>query len=174
MANIDAPRGFWPLRHLCGGEIRTNTYTVTTSAAIYKGDLLKAVAGGTVEIGAADIGIAAVGIAAEYVPAATSATAGTQIQVYDDPYIVFGVQCDTGTAAAATDIFYCADHVATTGNAATGLSANELDSSELAAGATLQFRVIGLVDMPDNAWGEHAKVEVIFNEHIYNKAGATL
>lgn len=171
MANIDAPRGFWPIRHLAGGKIRTNSYTATTSATIYKGDLLKVVANGTVEIGAADIGIAAIGIAAEYI---ASASAGQLVQVYDDPYIVFGVQCDSGTAAAATDIFYCTDHVATTGSSSTGQSANELDSSELAAGAALQFRVIGLVDEPGNSWGEHAKVEVIFNEHLFNAAGATL
>jgi hypothetical protein len=171
MANTDAPCGFWPIRHLAGGEIRTNSYTATTSATIYKGDLLKVVANGTVEIGAADIGIAAIGIAAEHI---ASASAGQLVQVYDDPYIVFGVQCDSGTAAAATDVFYCTDHVATTGNTSTGISKNELDSSELAAGAALQLRVIGLVDMPDNAWGEHAKVEVIFNEHLFNKAGATL
>lgn len=171
MANIDAPQGFWPIRHLSGGEIRTNSYIATAAATIYKGDVLKVVADGTVEPAAADDGVIVVGVSAEYI---ASAATGQKVQVYDDPYIVFGVQCDSGTAAAATDIFYCTDHVATTGNTLTGVSKQEIDSSELAAGAAVQVRVIGLVSMLDNAWGEHAKVEVIFNEHLFNKAGATL
>ncbi len=38
MANIDAPIGFWPVRHLTGGQIRANKYIVTTGATIYQGD----------------------------------------------------------------------------------------------------------------------------------------
>lgn len=166
MANTDNPRGLWPIRHLCGGKIRTNSYTLTTSTAVYQGDVLKVVAGGTVEPAAADDGIIVVGVSAEYV-AAADAAAGTEIQVYDDPYIVFGIQCDSGTAAAATDVFHAADHVAGSGSSTTGMSGHELDSSELASGSQDQLQVIGLVNRPDNAWGEHAKVEVIFKQHLY-------
>jgi hypothetical protein len=169
MSNIDNPRGLWPLRHLTGGEIRTNSYILTTSTAVYNGDLVKVVAGGTVEPGAATSGAIIIGVSAEYV-AAANATAGTKIQVYDDPNIVFGIQADTGTAVAATDIFASADHVATAGSATTGRSAMELDSSDLATTAQAQLKVLGLVDTPDNAWGEHADLEVVLNEHYFKSS----
>lgn len=168
MANVDNPRGFWPIRHLSGGEIRTNEYIVTTSAAIYKGDVLKVVAGGTVEVAAATDGAIVVGIAAEWVTAAVSATAGTKIKVYDDPWIVFGVQTTTGVTSAATDVFATADpHTYAAGSTTTGISI-----SELAAVGQAQFKVLRLVDAPGNAWGEHSDVEVIFNEHLYKAAVA--
>jgi hypothetical protein len=168
MANLDQPKGFWPIRHLLGGEIRTNSYIVTTSAAIYKGDVLKAVAGGTVEVEAADDGAIAMGVAAEYIPAATSATAGTTIQVYDDPWIVFGVQSVTGATPAATEVFATADPT----TYAAGSSTTGLSIMELAAAGQAQFKILGLVDEPNNAWGEHADLEVIFNEHLYKGAVA--
>jgi len=169
MANNDRLRGFWPIRHLTGGEIRVNEYTCTTSTTIYKGDLVKVVAGGTVEIGAADIGVAAIGIAAATV---SSASAGATIPVYDDPNIVFGVQCDSGTAPTAADIGATANHVATTGDTTTLISKNELDASDIGTGA--QMKIIGLVDQIDNTWAEHCDVEVIFNEHHYKGANASI
>jgi hypothetical protein len=177
MANVDNPRGFWPIRHISGGEIRTNTYFVTTSAAIYKGDLLVAVNTGCVSASSANDGWKVVGVAAEWITAAKSATAYTEIQVYDDPNIVFGVQADSGTSPAVTDIFATANHVATTGNTTTGQSAHELDASDIGTG--LQMRILGKVSDPNNAWGEHVDLEVIFNEHFYKavadgSAAATL
>lgn len=169
MANVDRPRGFWPIRHLTGGDIRMSEYTLTTGATVYKGQLLKIVAGGTVELGAADIGTAAIGVAAEYVNDSGSAGSKT-VKVYDDPNIVFGVQSDTGTATTAADIGATANHVAGAGSATTLQSTNELDSSDIGTGA--QLKIIGLVDRIDNAWGEHSDLEVIFNEHHYKAAVA--
>jgi hypothetical protein len=77
--------------------------------------------------------------------------------------IVFGIQCDDGTAVAATDVFATANHVATTGDTTTKLSKHELDSSDLGTGQ--QMRVIGLVNTPGNAWGEFCDVEVLIVEH---------
>lgn len=171
MANVDSPRGFWPLRHLSGGEIRTTKYILTTGATAYQGDLLKGVAGGTVEPSAANDGIIVVGVAAEYVDDSASA-GGKTILVYDDPNIVFGVQADSGTTVAATEVFATANHVAGSGSATTYQSGHELDSSDLGTG--LQLRVIGKIDTPDNAWGEHVNLEVIINEHILRDVTTTL
>jgi hypothetical protein len=167
MANRDQLRGLWPLRHLTGGEIRTNEYTVTTGEIIYKGDLVKIVAGGTVEIGAAAIGTAAIGVASEYVDDSLSA-GGVLIRVWDDPNIVFGLQCVTGQTPAATDVGATGDHIDTTGDTVTKLSKNEFNTP----GTNAQLKIIGLVRTPDNAWGEHADLEVIFNEHHYKAAVA--
>src|SRR3990172_434158 len=138
MANKDQLRGMIPLRHLTGGEIRTSEYLVTTGAIVYKGDILKVVAAGTVEAAAADDGIICVGVAAEYVSDSTS-VGGKTVLVYDDPYIVFLIQADTGTAIAATAVFATANHVATTGDTTTFISKHEFDSSDLGTGAQLKI-----------------------------------
>jgi hypothetical protein len=165
MANTDNPRGFWPVRHLCGGEIRTNSYTLTTGATVYKGDVVKAVAAGTIEAAAADIGEAAIGIAAEYKADAASA-GGISVQVYDDPWIVFGVQMDdAGTVSTSADVFNTANHLAGSGSSTTKLSGHELDMSDINTGA--QFKLLGLVSDPNNSWGANCDVEVIFNEHLF-------
>ena len=171
MANADRPRGMWPIRHLLGGEIRTSKYILTTGATVFVGDLLKAVTGGTVEAAAADDGVIVVGVSAEYIAAGA---ADTKVQVWDDPYIVFGIQADSGTAIAATDVFRAADHVAGSGSATTGFSGHELDASALAGGGGDQLKVIGKMDAPDNAWGEHVNLEVIFSEHMYTANVADL
>lgn len=179
MANVDAAKGFTPIRHLSGGALCSVAYTLTTGATVYKGEVLKMVTGGTVESATADDGVIVVGVAADYVDDSGSA-GGKQVQVYDDPSIVFGVQTDSGTAAAATDVGNTANHVAGAGTTVgsdhrkTGTSADELDSSELAGGDGLQCKLIGLVDAPENAWGEHAYVEVIFNEHLYKSSAGTI
>lgn len=168
MANVDNAIGFEPIDHLCGGEIRAHEYTMTASTTVYKGDLLKIVAAGTVEPGAADIGTAAIGVAAEY---KVSAATGTyKILVYDDPYIIFRVQADSGTAVAATAVGATANHVAGSGSATTKMSGHELDSSDIGTGA--QLKILGKVETSDNTWAEHVDLRVIFNEHHYKAAVA--
>lgn len=168
MANVDNARGFWPVRHLSGGEIRTNNYPMTASTTIYKGDLLKVVDGGTVEPAAADAGIIVIGVAAEY--KVSAATGTTEVAVYDDPNIIFGVQADTGTAVAATERFETANHVAGSGSATTKLSGHELDSSDIATGS--QLKIIGIINEPLNSWAEHVDLEVLINEHLFRGAVA--
>ncbi len=168
MANTDAPMGFWPIRHLCGGEIRLSEHICTTSAAIFKGDPLKVVAGGTVEVAAADDGLIVIGVAAEYV---ASAAAGDTVKVWDDPNIVFGVQADSGTSPAATDVYNTANFITyAAGSTTTGLSIMELDASDIGTGA--QLKILGKIPDPDNVWGEHVNLEVVFNEHFLKAAVA--
>ena len=158
MANVDNPKGFWPTRHLKGGEIRTNRYVLTASQTVYPGDVLKAVTAGSVEIATAGIGSTAIGIAAEYKVA--PATGTTYIQVWDDPDIVFKVQSQTGDTPAITEMFTSGDHLATTGD-----STIKMSRQELKIDGNAQFFIIGLVPDENNAWGEHADLEVIFAEH---------
>jgi hypothetical protein len=169
MANVDNPRGFWPIRHLTGGVIRTEEFILTTGATVYPGDVLKAVDAGTVEAAAADAGVIVIGVAAEYVSDSGSA-GGKKVKVYADPYIAFGVQADSGTSPALTAVFSTANHVATTGNTTTKTSLQELDASDIETGG--QFEVLGIVEAPDNAWGEHVDLVVRFAEHKWNAAVA--
>jgi hypothetical protein len=168
MANSDKPNGFKPIRHLTGGEIRTVDMILTASATVYPGDVLKVVTAGSVEVAATNAGIICPGVAAEYKVAGASGT--TYVKVYTDPEIVYEVQTDTGTATTVGDVHKTANHVATTGSTTTKLSLQELDSSDIDTGAN--FKILGLVRRAGNAWGEHSKVEVIFNEHLYKAAVA--
>lgn len=169
--NTDAPRGFYPLS--ADAEINKFSpnlgYLMTASETVYQGDVVKTVADGTVEVGEAGIGTAAIGIAAETKTAAASGD--YRLKVYDDPTTNFGVQSDSGTALTQAAVGNTADHVAGAGNALTKLSGHELDADDVGSGA--QFKILALIDSPDNVWGEeHSEVRVRFNEHHYSAAVA--
>lgn len=169
MANVDQPRGFWPVAHLLGGQIQMREYTVTTGQTIYQGDPVMLVAAGTAQVIAATDDVKCTGIAAEYVSDSASA-GGKKIKVYDDPFIVFGVQSTTGQTPALTEVGASADMI----TYAAGSSTTKLSIMELAAASaqTAMFLVIGKVEEPNNAWGEHVDLLVIFNEHRYKGSGA--
>lgn len=170
MANKDNPKGLWPYAHLSGGEIRTMEFVVTTGVTIFKGDVLKIVAGGTVEPAAADIGATAIGVAAGHVDDSASA-GGKKVLVYADPNIIFGAQMDdAGTASTAADVGATANHLVTAGSSVTKMSGHELDMSDIGTGA--QLKIIGLIPEPGNDWGANCDVAVIFNEHFFKAAVA--
>lgn len=171
MANQDAPKGFRPVRHRSGGEIRTREYIVTTGQTIFRYDLIKLVAAGTVEEADANDGIAVIGVAAQYIDDSASA-GGVKILVYDDPDIIFRVQCDSGTVPTAADVGATANHEATNGSAVTKNSAHELDASDIGTG--LQMRIIGIYPEIDNTWLEHVDVEVVLLEHALNDVTTTI
>ena len=178
MANTDAPRGLWPVRHLSGGTIRVNTYPIATGYAtnIFTGDVVKLVAGGGIEVAAA--GNRFLGVFAgvnytdangkkvfkKYWPASTTAT-DIEAHVWDDPNIIFGVQSAGSTVAA--DVGNLGDHVAGTGSTTTGMSAHELNGSTGTGAAG--FRVLGKVNEPDNAYGTNVNLEVQPYQHELNE-----
>jgi hypothetical protein len=165
MANTDFPKGFWPTRHLAGGVITAREYVVTTGATVYKGEVLKVVAAGTVESSTANDGVIVIGVAAEYVNDSGSA-GGKKVMVYDDPNIVFAAQMTTGQTPTAADVFSSANHVAGAGSTTTYLSADEVGAS--AGGG--QLIILGKVEVEGNAWGAHVDLEVIFAEHMFRAA----
>jgi hypothetical protein len=174
MANKDGPRGFYPIspKAVINKFSPQKGYKMTASATVYEGDVVKIVDGGTVEAAAADIGTTAIGIAAEYKVAAASGD--YYLKVYDCPDTVFAVQTDSGTATTAADVGETANHVAGSGSDTTKMSGHELDSSQMAASGGAQFKCLGLVDSPDNVFGEHSEWMVKFNEHFYSAAVAAV
>lgn len=172
MANIDAPRGFWPLRNIGGGQdFRSKKYPVAASQTIYPGDLVDITSASSVTVAATDAGVSVIGVAATYVASAASSTSQT-IMVFDDPSIVFGVQTVTGTSYTAAMVGATCDHTAGAGVSTTKISGHELNIAALnTSGAAMQFIILGLIDAPGNAVGAHADVEVIFNQHFYKGAG---
>lgn len=165
MANDDRPRGFVPVGHMSGGEIRCRSYKVADGTSIYKGDVLCFGDAGEVTIAAAG-GHQMVGVAAETVLTPTS----EDILVWDDPNIIYEVQgYSSVTFTEGEGIGLFADHVANAGDTTYNISRQELNSptvQEPGVTAAATFKIIGKVDRPGNAWGEHVKLLVKFYEHF--------
>lgn len=88
-------------------------------------------------------------------------------QVYDDPNDVFEAQMSN--AFAATGIGSLADLVIGTANVNVKTSADAIDSTTVDASGTV-FRIEDIVNRPDNAVGQYAKVLVSISKHY--RAGA--
>lgn len=93
------------------------------------------------------------------------------VLVCDDPNVLFEVQeVSGGTALTAAEVGLNANLVAGTNNGY--ISAWELNNATEATTSTLDVQLMGLVQRPGNAFGEHAKWLVRINNHSYN-AGIT-
>ena len=67
---------------------------------------------------------------------------------------IYRIQADDVSATlAAADIGLNADLVVGSGDTTTGMSAMELDTDSKATTATLQLKIVGFVDRPDNESG---------------------
>jgi hypothetical protein len=189
MANSDAPSGLRPLRYLSGSPYNgaTNRYFVpaTDATAIYIGGLVK-LAGSSDANGVATVtgdvssGNPIVGVVVSVEPETSHSTiyrvasTARYVNVADDPNLVFEVQEDsTGGNIAVTSVgATCTLAGFTTGSTVTGLSAIELDSSEVSATSDTDddVRIVGLVQRVDNAIGTNAKWLVRLNVHQYVNA----
>lgn len=176
MANQDAAFGLRPYRHLSGGVIRSEAYSIASgfSTSIFAGDpVLSSGTGRNIQIGLAGGNLLGVFNGVQYVdtngdqiyrrfwPANTVATE-VIAYVYSDALITFIGQAATGQQIDEADVNLLADLSSGTGDTRTGQSAWEVgghDSTEA------QVKILGLQDIPGNAFGEHAVVEIQINEH---------
>lgn len=186
--NADKPRGFVPVKYLNGspwnGKARVYYCRSDYATALFIGDTVKS--GGnadtlgkyaTVEQAGAGGNVRGVVIAFGSQPSAMfdaddlnrkykAASTAMYCLVVDDPNVIFEVQEDNDSATlAATDVGGNADAVLTAGDTNSGISKFELDSSGVSGTAVAQCRILGLADREDNAMGDYAKWEIIFNEH---------
>ena len=105
-----------------------------------------------------------------FYPGSVNITTGTiQADVLDDPNQLFIIQSDEDIEQA--DFGKNADVVVGSGSTTTGLSAMELDSSDIGTGAAKNLKLIGIYDTPGNALGNFCQVVVKINEHLYGSAG---
>ena len=172
MANLDQPRGFIPVGHLTGGEIRPRAYLLDNeSSAIGQGDMLKInpVGRGQVTLGAAGDMYNAIGIAAE-TKNSTEVADDDYILVWDDPRIIYEVQGYTGVTFDAGMVGETANHVATSYDSTYRVSRQELNGN---GGGNEQFYILGKVDRPGNEWGEHVKLLVTWNNHRFLTAATS-
>ena len=176
MANNDTPSGFRPIGKLGGnpnnGSASEYSLVGTEASGIWQGDPVMQQASNT---GYVDIAPAGedeiIGVAwgikyddpttnkptfKNYKPASNLAV-GTgaanyralTIFVYDDPYQVYDVQGDAGSAV--TDVFKNCDMITSAaGSTTNGCSIMELDSANVATG-TASFKIVGISNDPQNS-----------------------
>lgn len=200
MANTDNAHGLIPIKHRLGAPLNAvvNPYYVPASygTAMFIGDpVVKTgtsntateavgsedyLAGMLPEVNVATAGGVISGVCVGkrndvsdletiHNPASTEAI----VMVCDDPNVVFRIKEDSvGGALAATSVGLNADLILTVaGDAITGISGCELDSSTAATTAALNLKILRLSDVHDaganarNAIGADAKWDVIINEH---------
>lgn len=192
MANLDAPNGFSPVRHLTGGTVRyTGGYTIDSAEAssIFLGDavILHATPdgggfGNNIDVAAAGGTILGIFAGCQYTAAngdvvwakqwvggtATLGGAPAEAFVYTDTNIVYSVQVDG--SIADTDITQFADLVAGAGNASTGVSGFELSATT--ATTIAQFQILGIASAPDGIYpadiaSANPRVEVQVAESLF-------
>ena len=101
----------------------------------------------------------------------TNVTSGSiRAFVYDDPYMKFEIQGDTGTNSDVTDRHEVADYVNMGSTVGNGISAAELDMSDLAA-TDGSLKIVGFSTDPENneLGSAHMNYIVIWNEHTFKK-----
>jgi hypothetical protein len=189
MANLDAPRGFTPVKYRSGkpySGIARRYYKSATAGIIGVGDpVIRATNSsdpdGGPEIVRATTGAAITGVVVAIEPKESDleqvgylASADTgYVLVADDPDLLFEVQeVSGGTALAVVNIGEHIDSVAAIDADTTiGRSKYEIDNAALATDNT--WRLEALVNRPNNAVGEHAKWLVSANLHTEVNASAT-
>lgn len=168
MANRDSPAGFQPVSYLNGADWngQAHRYYIPASDlnAYYVGDLVKSADGASdgrvqneVSIGIPMVTKCVAGDTARgaiigfgtdvvdlqsYLPA--SRTRGAFVYVADDPQLIFAVQGDNATSLANTCIGQFADFIVAAPGFGGAGSASVLDTSTIAANATLPLRILGL------------------------------
>jgi hypothetical protein len=177
MANVNAPNGFRPLRHLKGGTIRANEYPLLSGTAsnIFAGDAVKLLNTGVIDVAAAtDTNLIGVVQGFQWTDTdgtprfekrfptgqATLGAADVKALVFDDPDIVFEAQAST---YSQTHNGNNADITATAGSSVTGISKHSIDMGSPGAG-TAQIRILGLAEGSEA--GAYARVECLIWEHL--------
>jgi len=194
MANKDAAFGLRPA-HMMGGAPYSggqSRYRIANnqSGAIFQGDLVKQLTGGTVSRAAAGSTVPVVGVfnGCQYTDPTTSeqvfsnfypgSVAADDIIAFivDDPDVVFEVQADDTFPVA--DLFGNFDIVdqSTTGDTRSGRSNMELDVTTGATTTTLPLKALDISQDPDNddVASANTNVMVVIQNHIAGVKSAGL
>jgi hypothetical protein len=193
MANADKPAGLSPVEYLNGSPYTGggHVYCIpsTDGNAFAIGDPV-VLAGSADANGVATITLATAGTGSSVLGALVSGAGGlsygsaygvpadtplvipaTKTRAYyvliaDDPNVVFEIQESAGgTSFTAAEVGLNANLVAGTNNGY--VSTWKVNNSGETTTATLQLKLLGLVQRADNAFGESAKWRVLINNHCY-------
>lgn len=184
MANRDNPIGFRPAQGIGSQHVlKYFPVDVANGTALFVGDVVDLDPNGGVIPAAADAGVSAAGVCVGVydtngVPCGspnsavstkylTVSTRGYALVALAIPGAVFVTQASDGSISE-NDIGATADHVAGTGDTTTARSRHVLNSST----GGLQFRILGHVDEPNNAYGADVDLYVVFNESAFGASAA--
>lgn len=200
MANLNQPKGFVPSRYMNGSPYNgaSNVYCIpSTDGSIFGlGDAVKTVAGGdangipnvqkaagTDTVRGVIVGILPPGmnnpslvgvnldLTLQSIPA--TKTKAYYVLVADDPNLLFEIQDNGASALTQTACNSNAIFVVTNPTSPQQNSASTLSCASVATTNTLNLKIVGLVQRPDNAYGVYAKWLVRWNLHELNGAGTT-
>ena len=179
MANGDTAFGLKPVRMLDGSPFNgcVDMFYIPSSVAtaVFVGDPVK-LAGSADAAGVASVALCAAGdtitgAVVGFADAASmqlgygAASTARYVLVAHGQDILFEIQEDSdGGALAAADIGLNASVIVAAGSTYRRLSGVELDTSTKATTATLELRIRGLSQRPDNEIGANAKVLVSLND----------
>lgn len=186
MANANAPFGLRPTRTVGGvhsGILEVFTVPAADATAIYIGDAVTKTGNGTGQtvngIMYPDCVIAAttdiidgvvVAVLADTEASLPYRAASTlrRLLVCTDPNMLYEIQeGNTGTPFTLNDVGLNVSLSVVAGSTVTGLSGTVLDNSTEATTNTLDLKIVGLANKPNNAVGESAKWLVRINRHLY-------
>lgn len=186
MASSAYPYGMVPVENLAAGYNTQGFETLTIadgySTAIYFGDVVKKVTGGTIEKDTGTTALTPIGIFvgcryinsigyavdSQYWPGITTGYT-VYAKVVTDPNGVFAIQASTsltdgGSNTGSEVNGLNAAIVQTAGSATFGKSKNALNGSSCSTTNTLPLRIVGLVEEPNNNWSDtYANVLVKWN-----------
>jgi hypothetical protein len=170
MASTAAPFGMRPVGLIGGqpyaGSTRQISIASTYNTNIFSGDVVKLVAGGTVELDTGTATLTPVGVFmgctytdpnlgykvhSQYWPANTVAT-DAMAYVVDDPDALFLIQSDEAVAQTALGANFAI--VQTAGSTAIGTSKNALDGDSVNTTSTLPLRLVDFWKGPESAIGD--------------------
>lgn len=190
MANVDAPFGFRPVKHISGAEYngQTNQYSINTAVTVFGvGDPV--ILSGTADtngipgvLRAPDDGLI-IGVIASFEPdrenqGRTTLNVGESslVNVVDSPDVIYEIQVND-SGIVLNDIGNIADFVVGNANTSTGKSIYELDGSDIGTGDDL--RILRKKQIEDNtidtvaANGAFSIVEVVFTKHLLSTRSTT-
>ena len=193
MANKDAAFGMKPVKMIGGAPYTggTSRYRIAANydTAIFQGDMVAQVTGGTVEVHADGGTVPIVGVFngcqytdpttgeqkySNYYPASTNASDIIAF-IIDDPNVVFEIQADSAFPVAHLfgnfDIVY-----SSSGSTVTGISGAELKVADGGTGTTLSIKAIDISEDPENddVASANTNVYVVIQNHIFGVKGAGL
>lgn len=186
MSNTLAPFGFRPVGNLDGfaptyGHTR-KLVSPSDTTPIYTGDPVTQLTTGYVTLSTAGSNqIHGIFVGCEYLSTSmqrkvwkaywpgSDATGDVLAQVISDPKVLFRVQANGSTPIGLADIGTNANFAVGTpaqGNTASGISYATLNQGSLGTGATLQFRIVALVQDPP---GDNGTDITAANNHVLVK-----
>jgi BioD-like phosphotransacetylase family protein len=164
MANVNNPHGLRPIGTIHGGgfEVEEFSKVVGYGTAIFIFDAVNRVADNSIEASATPGTTRYSGVALNFGAASTATTH----LVITDPLCLFEAQDNNSTdGIAAADLGLNANLVLTAGDTTNQQSKHQIDEATAAVTATLDVKLRRLFNVPDNAHGANARIEIQFNKH---------